>query len=404
MIQEVVEEGRMPPWHADPRHGRFLNERGLSLDEKRLIRAWVEAGAPEGDPKDLPVPKAYTPGWQLIKEPDKVIAMREKPYDVPAEGVVKYQYFAMDSGFTEDKWVSAAEVIPGNRAVVHHVLVFAKSPKDRTIPGEGGLFGFLAAYVPGLRPLPYPAGMAKRIPAGSQIIFQVHYTPNGTKQQDITKIGFVFAEPETVKYEVRTSSAVQRRLNIPAGEADFRTDATSFAIPAGTQLLALMPHMHLRGRAFTYEAILPGDQRETILDVPHYDFNWQTTYRLAEPRPLPAGTRIHAMARYDNSADNPHNPDPTKAVHWGDQTWDEMMIGYFDLAIPRDPKNPEAAADLEKTARAEMIVRSWDKNYDGKIQRDEVPERMKSLFDKLDKDKKGYLTIEEVVEALKSVR
>jgi hypothetical protein len=207
-----------------------------------------------------------------------------------------------------------------------------------------------------------------------------------------------------VKYEVRTSSAVQRRLNIPAGEADYKTDATSFAIPDGTLLLGLMPHMHLRGKAFSYEAVFPDQNRETLLDVPHYDFNWQTTYRLAEPRKLPIGTHIHSVAHFDNSPGNPHNPDPTKSVRWGDQTWDEMMIGYFDLAIPFDPKNPEAAGQLETMARARQIAQSFDKNGDGKIERDELPDRMKPLFDKLDVGKKGYLTIDEVADALKSLR
>jgi hypothetical protein len=246
--------------------------------------------------------------------------------------------------------------------------------------------------------------MAKRIPAGAQLIFQVHYTPIGSKQQDLSKIGMIFADAAQVKYEVRTQSAVQRRLNIPPGDSDYRVEATSFAIPKGAILLGLMPHMHLRGKAFSYELVLPDQKPEVLLNVPHYDFNWQTSYRLAESRTMPAGARIHAEAHFDNSTNNPHNPDPKKTVRWGDQTWDEMMIGYFDVAIPRDPNNPEAAADMEATAKAEMIAKQLDKNGDGKIERDELPERMRPLFEQMPAAKKGYLTIDELVEALKKMR
>jgi len=404
MILEVVNNGQMPPWHADPKHGKFSNERRLTDAEKKLIKDWVAAGAPEGDPKELPEPKSYTEGWQLPKVPDAVIAMRAKPYDVPAEGVVRYQYFIADSGFKEDKWIKGHEIIPGNRAVVHHVLVFARSPKDRNIPGEGGLFGFLSSYVPGLRAELYPPGMAKRIPAGSQIIFQIHYTPTGSPQQDITKLGLVFMDEKDVKYEVKTTSAFQRRINIPPGDADWKTEATSFGSPAGALLLGLSPHMHLRGKAFSFEGQFPDGRKEMLLDVPNYDFNWQTFYRLNEPMPLPKGTRVHAVAHYDNSENNLSNPDPKQTVRWGDQTWNEMMIGYFDLAIPRDPNNPEAADDMESRARAEMIAKSLDRNGDGKISKDEVPERLKTLFESLDKEKKGFLTIDELIDALRKLR
>jgi peroxiredoxin len=404
MILEVVNDGRMPPWHADPHHGKFRNDRRLSDPEKQLIKDWVLAGAPEGDPKNLPSPKSYTEGWQLEKTPDTVISMQSRPYDVPAEGVVRYQYFVAESGFKEDKWIKAHEVIPGNRAVVHHVLVFAKDPKNRDLPGEGGLSGFLASYVPGLRSEPYPAGMAKRIPAGSQIVFQIHYTPIGSEQQDVTKLGLVFMDERDVKYEVKTTSAVQRRINIPAGDDNWRTEATSAGSPAGSLLLGYSPHMHLRGKSFSYEGVFPDGKKEMLLDVPHYDFSWQTFYRLSEPLALPKGTRIHAVAHFDNSEKNLSNPNPNKSVRWGDQTWDEMMIGYYDLAIPRDPNNPDAASQMEAMARAEMIANSLDKNGDGKVTRDELPERLKPIFDRLDTTKKGYLTIEELAEALRKLR
>jgi peroxiredoxin len=335
MIAEVVEDGRMPPWHADPKFGHFANDRRLTAEEKKLIRTWAANGAPAGDLSKLPPTPEFTDGWQLPKPPDKVLTMRDNPYEVPAEGPVRYQYFFASTDFAEDKWVSAMEVRPGNRAVVHHILVFARQPGQRDDPDGGGTRGFLASYVPGLRPEPFPPGMAKRIPAHSVLVFQVHYTPNGSPATDLSRIGFVFADPKTVTHEVRTTSAVQRRISIPPGAADYVLDATSRAAPDDRLLLGYMPHMHLRGKAFSYEAVYPDGKKEMLLDVPKFDFNWQTSYRLAEPLKLPAGTKLHAVAHFDNSAENPNNPDPTKSVRWGEQTWDEMMLGYFDVATKR---------------------------------------------------------------------
>ena len=337
MIGEVVAEGRMPPWHADPKYGHFTGDRRLSSDEQQLVRQWVADGAPEGDRSELPPTATYlASGWNLPREPDLVVPMSEKVFVVPAEGAIRYQHFVADASLKEDKWLAAVEVRPGNRSVVHHVLVFATDKKSggKQVE-EGGTAGFLAAFVPGMRPAAFPSGMAKRLPANSKLVFQVHYTPNGSPQLDCSELGLVFVDPESVKYEVRTASAVQHQLNIPPGEADYRVDARSQAAPIDVELLSLMPHLHLRGKAFHFEAIYSGGRREVLLDVPRYDFNWQTAYRLAEPKTLPAGTRIEAVAHYDNSADNPSNPDPTKTVHWGPQTWDEMMIGYFDIAYRR---------------------------------------------------------------------
>jgi peroxiredoxin len=369
-IAEVVRDDRMPPWHADPKHGKFANDRRLSAEEKSLIARWVADGAPQGDPRDLPSPRKFVPGWQLPREPDAVFYIREKPYEVPAEGAVRYQYFQVDPGFKEDKWLKIAEVLPGNRAVVHHVLVFARaSPGDRL--QDGGIGGFLVGYVPGLRPLPLPDGMAKRIPAGSKLIFQVHYTPNGTVQKDRTKVGFLFADPKEVKHEVITTSAAQRRLRIPPQEPNHRVEATSRSRDEQVLLLGMMPHMHVRGKSFFYEAIYPDDRRETLLDVPRYDFNWQTSYRLAEPKLLPAGTRLHCVAHFDNSEKNLNNPNPQATVRWGDQTWEEMMIGYFDIAIPRaalskDKPSTESGEDKPAPSRAKKLLDRLDRSRDSK--------------------------------------
>jgi peroxiredoxin/mono/diheme cytochrome c family protein len=409
-IDEVVRDDRMPPWHADPKHGRFANDRRLTAEEKSLIHRWVADGAPRGDPKDLPKPRTFTTGWQLPREPDAVVYMREKPYNVPAEGEVRYQYFVADPAFKEDKWIKVAEVLPGDRAVVHHVLIFAVAAGQRLDRDGGGTRGFLVGYVPGLRPIPYPDGMAKRIPAGSRLVFQVHYTPNGTPRQDRTKVGFVLADPKEVKHEVVTTSAVERRLRIPPNDANYRVEATSRKQSADVLLLGLMPHMHVRGKSFFYEAVFPDNRRETLLDVPQYDFNWQTSYRLAEPKKLPAGTQVHCVAHYDNSKNNPSNPNPAAAVRWGDQTWEEMMIGYFDVAQPRDPSAPAPApAPSEKPAADDRpgllnpkeVFARLDRNGDGKISRDEVPERLHRLFDRLDKNGDKVLSKEELADLLR---
>ena len=305
--------------------------------------------------------------------------MRSTAYDVPAEGTVKYQYFMVDSGLKEDKWIEALEVVPGNRAVVHHILVFAVAPGAALNANGGGVQGFLASYVPGLRAAPYPEGMAKRIPAGSRLIFQIHYTPNGSKTQDLSKVGFLFADPAKVKFEVRTTSAANRRgVVIPPGDGNFKVEA-SRALTADAQLLAFMPHMHVRGKAFEYEAILPDGTKETLLDVPHYDFNWQTAYRFTEPKKFPAGTKIHAVAAYDNSEKNLSNPDPTKTVRWGDQTWNEMMIGYFDIAIPKEKALAEKPTEVKIPkggvtipAQFKNLFKSYDKNGDGKLDEKEI--------------------------------
>jgi peroxiredoxin len=334
MIREVVQQQRMPPWHANPKYGHFINDSRLSDEDKNLIYRWVDAGAPEGDKKDLPPPREFTVGWQ-IGQPDKVVYMSEKPFDVPAKGEVRYQYFFADPGFTEDTWVKAAECRPGNRAVVHHIIVGIIPPGARPGQGAGDLAsGWLAATAPGARPMILRPGMAKLVPAGSRFVFQMHYTPNGTPQQDRSCIGLVFADPSTVHKKVATDKAGNRSFTIPPGDSNYKIEATQ-ALNRDTLVLSLMPHMHVRGKAFRYTAFYPDGQKEVLLDVPHYDFNWQNSYEFIEPKLMPKGTKIFCEAWFDNSTDNLANPDPTKAVRWGDQTWEEMMIGYF-AATPAD--------------------------------------------------------------------
>jgi peroxiredoxin len=326
MIREVIDQQRMPPWHANPKYGHFINDARLSAEDKQLIARWIDAGAPEGDKIDLPPPRQFTVGWQ-ISEPDQIVYMSDKPYDVPAKGEVRYQYFLVDPGFTEDKWVKAAECRPGNRSVVHHIIVGIVPPGAK-IGGGDLVGGWLAATAPGARPMVLREGMAKKVPAGSRFVFQMHYTPNGTPQLDRSCIGIVFADPDTVKKTVATEKAGNQRFRIPPGDPNYKVEANT-TLSRDTLVLSLMPHMHVRGKAFRYTAFYPGGEQEILLDVPHYDFNWQNSYEFVEPKLMPKGTRVFCEAWFDNSEGNLANPDPTKEVRWGDQTWEEMMIGYF---------------------------------------------------------------------------
>jgi hypothetical protein len=324
-IREAVGSGRMPPWHADPKHGRWANDRRLSAMERATLLGWIDAGCPRGERAggrkgDPP------PGWRI--RPDVVLTMPEEEA-IPAAGLIPYRFVKVPTGFTEDVWVRAAEVQPGNRRVVHHVLIFA--PRDTSgIAIDNGL---LASYLPGDDPLEMPAGYAKRIPAGTPLVFQLHYTPTGKPEKDRTSIGLVLAA-EPPEYEVRTVNVEATGFVIPAGAADHRLDARRPFNERG-ELLSLTPHMHLRGKSFTCELVRPGAPAETLLSVPDYDFNWQTTYRLARPKAMPVGCRIDCTAHYDNSAANPANPDPTRDVRHGEMVTDEMMIGFVDFAVPR---------------------------------------------------------------------
>lgn len=409
MIAEVVRERRMPPWHADPKFGHFRNDISLSDADKETILKWVAAGAPEGNPADLPEPRQYAQGWTLPREPDMIVDIQAEPYAVPADGVVEYQYFTVDPKFTEDKWVQASQIIPGSAPVVHHVLCFVQAPgRDRGSFDENGL-GFLAAYVPGFRATPFPDGMAKHVPAGSKLVFQMHYTPVGKEEADLSKIGFIFAKPEELTHMVQTVSTGNRGINIPPHADDYVREGTMTPYKHPLTVLSYSPHMHVRGKAFSYEAIYPDGKREMLLDIPRYDFNWQTNYELSEAKTLPPGTRVHCVAHWDNSDNNLANPDPSARVTWGDQTFEEMMIGFFDVAIPLDreklladgtiPKL-EPAATIED--RAKELVSQLDGNGDGKLTKDEVPERFQLMFGLLDANHDGFVDADEALKFVKA--
>jgi peroxiredoxin len=351
MIAEVVAENRMPPWHANPAHGKFRNDVRLSDQEKQAIKQWVDHGAPQGDPALLPEPPKFVDGWQ-IGQPDLVVYMSEQPANIPAKGEVRYQYYQVDPGFKEDKWVIAAECRPGNRAVVHHIILGIAQMNGRGRNVGDVHSEWLTATAPGARPLVLNDGHAKLIPAGSKLVFQMHYTPNGTPQTDRSSVGFIFTDAKNVKHQVGTDQASFRGLRIPAGEANYKVDALH-PFSRDMNLLALFPHMHLRGKAFRYTAVYPDGKEEILLDIPRYDFAWQNAYEFAEPKFMPRGSRLRCEAVFDNSKDNLANPDPTSTVRWGDQTWEEMMIGYFDAtpAVSQSfASKPSRAKQFEELA------------------------------------------------------
>jgi hypothetical protein len=290
------------------------------------------------------------------------------------------------------------EIVPGNRAVVHHILVFVREKGQKKLASDAER-GFLAGYVPGTRVELMPQGMAKRIPANHELVFQVHYTTNGTAQSDLSKVGFWYASKDSITHEIQTTSAVQPNLRIPPNEPNYKTTALQPEELPDCELLSMSPHMHVRGKSFRYTAVLPNGDREILMDVPQYDFNWQTEYRLKERKKLPAGTRMFCEASFDNSSENLNNPNPKATVHWGDQTYEEMMIGYFHIATPIDPKLGRAP-NLHKASKtapsALQIFVALDTDGDGKLSKDDVPKRLLPMFEKLDRNKDGILEKNEV--------
>lgn len=329
-ILEVIADNRMPPWFANPEHGTFKNDARLSEEEKELIRTWVENGMPEGDPANLPEPVAFAEGWRIPK-PDQVFYMRDEAFEVPAQGTVDYKHFMVDPKWDEDKYIYAAEARPDNTSVVHHILVYVLPPDGRRDPD---LRTVLVGYAPGSTPKLLENGTAMKVPAGSKLLFQMHYTPNGHVQEDRSYAGVCFIDEDQVTKLIDGRLAIKTDFAIPPETSDYIVKA-DYRARRDEMLVSMTPHMHLRGAAFRYEAIYPNGDREVLLDVPNYDFNWQLKYTLAEPKLLPKGTKIHCTAKFDNSEDNIVNPDPSETVRWGDQSWEEMMIGFFDT-VPVD--------------------------------------------------------------------
>jgi len=349
-IKQAVQSKQMPPWFADPRCGKFANDPSLTPQQIALISAWADAGASAGSPKGAPPPRYWVKGWN-IPHPDKVVQM-PKPVSLPATGDVEYTYEIVPTGFTEDKWVQMSEIRPSSREHVHHAVVYIRPPTSTWlrnapvgVPFTPSSFSdaeeraeahattsdMLLVYAPGSEPDRWPDGMAKFVPAGSDLVFQMHYTTNRQASMDQTSIGMVFVK-QPPKQRVLTLQLTNHSFVIPPRTDDYRVEVSG-TLPNDATLLSFFPHMHLRGKRFEYNILHPDGAAETLLRV-SYHFHWQMSYRLAQPRFLKAGTRLQAVAWYDNSEDNPHNPDPNKAVTWGGQTYEEMMVGFFDVAVP----------------------------------------------------------------------
>jgi peroxiredoxin len=419
MILEVIDDGRMPPWHADPAHGSFKNSRSMTRAEIDTLRQWVRDGAPLGDLATLPPPPELKSGWRMERTPDLIAPMKSTPYRIPATGTVDYQYFVVDPKITEDRWVSAAQVIPGNTAVVHHAIVFIRPPDDQPLRG----ISWLTAYVPGQMATRFPAGYARHVPAGSKLVFQMHYTPNGEETTDLSQVGMTFLDASEVTHEVFTLLAIDQDFEIPPNAPGHEVTARVPYLPQDAELLTVSPHMHLRGRSF--ELRTTRDQAvQTLLRVPRYDFNWQHVYEFTQPLPLRDIDTLEFTARFDNSTDNPFNPAPDEYVMWGDQTWEEMAVAFFEVARPRRPvatspttatATDRAIASLETSASstiskstspaaeafADRFLSKLDRNGDGEVQWEEASQVVKDRsFSTFDRDGNGRITRDELIQSM----
>lgn len=346
-----VRSRTMPPWFADPCCGKFSDDPSLTQEQVATLGKWAAAGAPEGNPRDAPPVPHWVDGWN-IPLPDLILKM-PKPVTIPAEGTVEYTYEIVPTGFSEDRWVQMSEIRPSSRAHVHHAVVYIRPPDSKWLRGAPVGVPFTATslndpalrhqahettsdmllvYAPGSSPDHWPDGMAKFIPAHSDLVFQMHYTTNGEAASDQTSVGMVFAKKPPAKRVMTLQLANDRDpIPIPPNTDNYRVEVHG-TLPNDCLLLSFFPHMHLRGKRFEYNIVHSDKSVETLLRV-NYDFYWQLSYRLVEPRALRAGTELQAVAWYDNSKNNPHNPDPDSPVQWGDQTWNEMMVGFFDVAV-----------------------------------------------------------------------
>ena len=355
-IAARVSDGTMPPWHADPAHGQFLNDRRLNDKDRETILKWASNGAPEGKKTDLPAAPKFVEGWQIA--PDTIWSMQED-YPIPASGTIEYKNFEVPTNLTEDKWAEAIEIRPGNRSVVHHVIVYLIDPNAAKVPPpftpaanmrrpadapktekgaepndrpmKRGPTGWLAGYAPGQAVRVYEPGTALRVPAGSTLIIQEHYTATGKEATDRTRIGIKWAK-EAPKTAVDVATLQNANFVLPAGSSDTRVDA-ELTLKEDMTIWSVLPHTHMRGKKWEVTAIYPGGRSEIILNVPKYDFNWQTDYIFKKPLQMPKGTKIHTAAWYDNSTANKANPDPKKDVYWGDQTWEEMQFTAITFSL-----------------------------------------------------------------------
>jgi hypothetical protein len=333
VMKRRVAARTMPQGGADRAIGHFRNDPRLTDQEVDTIARWADAGAPKGDDRDMPTLPALAEGWTIGK-PDMVFAMTE-PFTIPANGAVEYQYLRIPVNLPDDRWIQAFEIKPGARAQVHHVIAYTQ-PSGEPV-GQGGVLGptNIGGVTPNKPGMVFPAGVARLLRGGHDIILQMHYTTNGKEAVDRTEVGVIFAKQAPVK-AAAGGLVINPRFVIPPNDGNFEVRGMA-TVPADTVLTSMTPHMHVRGKDMTYIAHYPDGRDETLLSVPRYDFNWQITYELAEPKLLPKGTRLEVIAHFDNSPANRFNPDPAREVRWGDQTWEEMMIGFFGTVrdLPR---------------------------------------------------------------------
>ena len=417
MMMETIDQKRMPPWHADPHVGKFINERRLTKAEIDLFRTWIDQGTPHGEVVAVDSQTDATDSsaqqiseWRLPKEPDLVVPMADQPFAVAADGIIEYQYFVVDPGFETDRWISAAEIRPGNRAVVHHSIVFVRPPDGTTPAGVG----WLAAYVPGQRPLAFDPSRARFVPAGSKFVFQQHYTTIGAEAEDLTSVGIVFADPDEVKTELLTLMAIDQNFEIEPHEKSHRVTARLDNFDKDAQLISIAPHMHFRGKSFKAFTHRTDDEQpaagELVLSVPRYDFNWQHAYQFAQPIALNGVEEISIDVEFDNSADNPFNPDPAAWVMWGDQTFEEMAVAFFDVQRPRQPAAAEpdegtvaaAAKDRSSPVKSENTENSKNTETSKGIetltesQRDRLDNFVDRYFNRFDANGDGAVTSDEL--------
>ena len=323
-IAKAVANRDMPPWDADPGFGPFTNDISLSEEEIELVTKWVENGAPRGDGTEPAYEHPAKEGEWKLGEPDWVYEFDS--YDVPADGPDHFKVIPIETGWEEDKWISAIEVLPGDSSVVHHFILWRAHEDGQNQDA------WLTGWAAGAPPAEFPETTARLLPAGRNLLGDFHYHPSGDAATDKTRIGVHFADPEQIEKEYTNLWILNASFEIPAGDDNYGAKA-SYVFPQDVKVFSLAPHMHYRGKDMKYTAYFPDGTNRELLSVSRYDFNWQTGYDFAEPVDIPAGTRMEVVAHWDNSADNPHNPDPTKDVTWGAESTDEMLIGFVDYVV-----------------------------------------------------------------------
>lgn len=403
MVETVVKQGRMPVWTAegpvvqveDHPHPTQLwaNDSSLSKREKADLLQWLQGEHPVGDPQDAPLDRAYIEGWN-IGQPDVTYKIPQ-PVTVQATGQMDYVHQIVDPKFTEDQWIQAIEIRPTARQAVHHVLIYVLKPGSKTRIDESS--GFVGAYVPGNSFQVFGHQRAKLVPAGSRLLFQLHYTPFGRELVDQTELGLRLAK-QPPKYQVRNHGIAKGDIAIEPNNANYSENKT-WTVRQDVELTGFMPHMHLRGKAFRYELTDPDGQVSVLLDVPQYDFNWQLEYRLAEPMHIQRGSQIKVTGWFDNSANNPANPNPNKLVRWGEQTDQEMLIGYMEYVVPREPDPVGTTQGLPNTPQGvKLAFAKRDANSDGTVTPEELDNPQ--LFKRLDTNQDSVLTLEEALQEL----